>query len=71
MEEESLSTLCQLIEAQLTLPGQGETGDQLSLTGKQTGTQHRNIGKEHRNKGTQHRNIGNGTHRNAGLNTGI
>ena len=31
MEEESLSTLCQLIEAQLTLPGQGETGDQGGL----------------------------------------
>ena len=31
MEEESLSTLCQLIQAQLTLLGQGETGEQDGL----------------------------------------
>ena len=31
MEEESLSTLCQLIQAQLTLPDQGETREQDGL----------------------------------------
>ena len=43
MEEESLSTLCQLIQAQLTLLGQGETGEQdgllvrgIAVTSKET-----------------------------------
>ena len=53
MEEESLSTLCQLIQAQLTLLGQGETGEQDGLLVRGN-RQELNTGI-HRTEGTQHK----------------
>ena len=72
MEEESLSTLCQLIEAQLTLPGQGETGDQggllvigAAVTNRETD---RNSTQEYRKRTQEYRNSNTGLKE---LNTGI
>ena len=68
MEEESLSTLCQLIQAQLTLPGQGETGEQdgllvrgIAVTNRETD---RNSTQEYRKRTQEYRNSE--KHRNRG-----